>query len=152
MVAFCEEARRFCAFVRTANELALEDRVAEARARVTAVYAAGSLMIRSPVIDELTAPDDFDEGPSVELSCFGSTKLDGYSQFLDPYDDESQVGCSLDDDFGDICTDLQRGLRYWDAGYRADAGFHWQLMFDHWGRHAVGAIAALHEAQNHGAR
>jgi hypothetical protein len=51
----------------------------------------------------------------------------------------------LFDDFMDIYGDLIQGLWLYERGHIEAAVFSWRQMFGiHWGRHAVGALNALH--------
>jgi len=55
------------------------------------------------------------------------------------------VGGSLSDDLADIWRDLKRGITDDQSTPVIDAVWHLRFSFEtHWGRHAVGAIAALH--------
>ena len=70
-----------------------------------------------------------------------------YSSYFDPSEVEPEgheIG-DLADDVADIYRDLTKGLALVDAGHIAEA--QWELWFSfltHWGRHASGAIRALH--------
>jgi len=70
-----------------------------------------------------------------------------YSSQFDPSEvppEEHEIG-DLADDVADIFRDLSAGLALVDAGHLAEA--QWELRFSfitHWGRHASGAIRALH--------
>ncbi len=49
------------------------------------------------------------------------------------------------DDLLDAYKDIKGGLILFDQGQTAEAAWHWAyLQRTHWGRHAVGAIFALH--------
>jgi hypothetical protein len=58
--------------------------------------------------------------------------------------EESIIG-DVADDLADIFFDIDKGLKCYDAGYRADAIWAWRdrLIF-HWGEHATAATRALH--------
>jgi hypothetical protein len=101
---------------------------------------------RNPPASE--APDIERARPAIPPFELGA--LDQYSLYFDPYDaDAVGVGGSLSDDLGDIYLDVEEGLQAWDSGDRVDAVWRWRFTFDaHWGRHAVGALGALHEACN----
>lgn len=70
-----------------------------------------------------------------------------YREYFDPdplLRDESGLG-DIGDDMLDIYKDVRAGLLLFDAGQTADALWHWSFLHRiHWGRHAVGAIFALH--------
>jgi hypothetical protein len=58
---------------------------------------------------------------------------------------ETAIEGDIADDFADIFRDVVTGLRAFEAGRRAAATWEWSFGFrSHWGRHAIGAIAALH--------
>ena len=70
-----------------------------------------------------------------------------YSSYFDPSvvpPDDHEIG-DLSDDIADIYRDLSAALALYDEGYETEA--KWELHFSfitHWGRHASGAIRALH--------
>jgi hypothetical protein len=70
-----------------------------------------------------------------------------YREYWDPHpllDDESCMG-DVGDDMLDTYKDIKRGLLYFDQGQLDEATQHWAYLHrSHWGRHAVGAIFALH--------
>lgn len=145
---FAAEARRFCAFVRCADELPLDLRLREARRRMAALYRA-ALDLPDPAaldVDDSDAPDV--EGGRVEPS-FG--KADVYWLVPDPTEEQAPTVSLLSDDFGDTYLDVARGLQLWDRGKLDDAVWEWRFNFDaHWGRHAVDALRALHYATERG--
>ncbi len=58
--------------------------------------------------------------------------------------EDHEIG-DLADDVADIYRDISAGLALFDAGHVAEA--QWEIRFSfltHWGRHASGAIRALH--------
>lgn len=71
-----------------------------------------------------------------------------YHDTFDPLADppEEPITGDIADDLRDIYLDLWRGVRSYQAGRRDDAVFEWQFGFGvHWGRHATGAMRALHQ-------
>ncbi len=71
-----------------------------------------------------------------------------YWKVFDPPNKKSLVSTTLSDDLADICLDLERGLALQVARLSRN-DFLWQWRFDfrnHWGRHAVSALAAIHHA------
>jgi len=70
-----------------------------------------------------------------------------YREYNDPnpmLDDESCIG-DVGDDLLDTYLEIARGLVHFDHGNVPEALWHWSRMHrDHWGRHAVGALFALH--------
>jgi hypothetical protein len=70
-----------------------------------------------------------------------------YSSYFDPSvipPDEHEIG-DLSDDIADIYRDLSAALALYDDGHETEAQreFHFSFV-THWGRHASGAIRALH--------
>lgn len=70
-----------------------------------------------------------------------------YRECFDPdprLSDDPVIG-DVGDDLLDIYKDLRAGLVLFDGGKTTDALWHWSFLHRiHWGRHAVGAIFALH--------
>ncbi len=69
-----------------------------------------------------------------------------YWKVFDPPDKQSLVSTTLSDDLADICLDLERGLAL-QAARPSRNDFLWKWRFDfrnHWGRHAVSALTAIH--------
>ena len=70
-----------------------------------------------------------------------------YREFFDPnpsLEDEAVMG-DVGDDLLDIYRDVKAGLVLMDQRKRVDALWHWAFLHRiHWGRHAVGALFALH--------
>jgi len=70
-----------------------------------------------------------------------------YREHFDPdpaLDDEPCVG-DVGDDLMDIYKDLKSGLLAFNSGDAPAALWHWSYLHKvHWGRHAVGALFALH--------
>ena len=70
-----------------------------------------------------------------------------YSSYFDPSTvppEDHEIG-DLSDDIADIYRDLSAGLALVDAGHEAEAQWEFRFSFlTHWGRHASGAIRALH--------
>ena len=57
---------------------------------------------------------------------------------------ESIVGV-LADDLADIFGEVDRGLRWLEAGHPAEAVWEWGFgVVCHWGKHATSAVRALH--------
>ena len=78
------------------------------------------------------------------LGCFRGMY---YREYFDPdptLTDESVMG-EVGDDLSDIYTDIRRGLVLFERGELVEALWHWSFLHRiHWGRHAVGAMFALH--------
>jgi hypothetical protein len=71
-----------------------------------------------------------------------------YWEVFDPYDLAHPVQGSLADDLADVFIDLDEGLRRWDrADFDLRRAIVWEWRFsyeNHWGRHAIGAMRAIH--------
>jgi hypothetical protein len=78
----------------------------------------------------------------------GRIPLGYYSEVfnpLDPLPTEDPVVGAIYDDIEDIYSDVVYGLRSYEAGHQALAVWEWVFHFQiHWGKHATGAIRALH--------
>ena len=134
----------YCAFIRRASLLPMTERLAEARRRLIALYAAATWLpvnpdggdVEAPRVEALANPPEFGD-------------RDFYWEVFDPYELTEPVGGSLSDDLYDVYRDLQRGLVLWDAWHRVEALWQWRFHFDaHWGDHVVDALRALHRACN----
>lgn len=71
-----------------------------------------------------------------------------YEASLHPTENAELATAFLADDFADIWRDLKEGLNTLSdrPNLRADVFFDWKFTFEiHWGRHAVNALAALHD-------
>ena len=70
-----------------------------------------------------------------------------YREYFNPdssLNDESVVG-DIADDLLDTYKDIRAGLLLFERGEATEALWHWAFLHRiHWGRHAVGAIFALH--------
>ena len=70
-----------------------------------------------------------------------------YREYFNPdasLNDESVVG-DIGDDLLDTYKDIRAGLLLFERGETTEALWHWAFLHRiHWGRHAVGAIFALH--------
>ena len=70
-----------------------------------------------------------------------------YREYFDPHPhltDESGMG-DVGDDLLDTYKDLRSGLVAYERGLHAEALWHWSFLHRvHWGRHAVGAMFAIH--------
>lgn len=77
---------------------------------------------------------------------FGALSFNYYSSFDNPakIEEESNLA-DLADDLADIYRDLKAGLELYQSGHVDEALWEWNNDFNiHWGRHATGALNALH--------
>ena len=145
IAGFAELARGYCAWCEGAT--LGPDAESQAAGWVARLYAAA---LRLPPRDCCYA-EDAPELPQAQLDrAKGNLApfMGGYyRECFDPdpeLDDPPCMG-DLGDDLLDIYTDLKHGLLVFDAGDVHDALWHWSFLHRiHWGRHAVGALFALH--------
>lgn len=77
---------------------------------------------------------------------FASMSFQYYQDYFEPTDlGESPTMGDVADDLADIYRDLADALSLYDAGHIVEALWEFRNSFrTHWGRHAVGAINAIH--------
>ncbi len=142
--AFVDQTHQFCDFIERASTLPLRARLEATRARLLALYRAGT------VLPHVEPPEGFDAGPNPPRpeGWKGFDNFEVYWEVFDPYVDEAPVAGSLSDDLLDVYFDVRRGLDLWKSkAPRAAAIWEWRFHFDsHWGDHAVDALRALHRA------
>jgi hypothetical protein len=143
--AFAHAARGFCDWCERSEQAAQEH--ARAAAWLCKLCAAALDLPRAENASWQGGPDI----PPLQLSS-ATANLSGfngwyYREYFDPHpllDDESVMG-DVGDDLLDTYKDIKRGLILFDEGKTGDACWHWAFLHRiHWGRHAVGAIFALH--------
>jgi hypothetical protein len=142
--AFAQIARRFCAWWEAPALVGADRQVA---AWLCELYAAG-LGLPDVGTDYACAfpeiPADRMESARKNLSLYSGWY---YREYNDPnpiLDDESGMG-DVGDDLLDTYLEIARGLLHFDNGSVHEALWHWSRMHrDHWGKHAVGALVALH--------
>jgi hypothetical protein len=143
--SFVDIARGFCSWCEgaslpTAHEVA-------AAGWLSSLYAAALVLpkVGGENSDGLPAiPPVLLERAKCNLACFNGYH---YREYFDPdpsLDEESVLG-DVGDDLLDTYKDIRAGLLLFDAGQTAEALWHWSFLHKiHWGRHAVGAMFALH--------
>jgi hypothetical protein len=151
VVHFLTAAKDYCRLLET--ELALPQRefIQQLLSVTLALYSAG-LTLPEIEPDEDSDEDQFygeDRAVSRQaiVDKLGSEFY--YEKVFEPFDAEDcrPVTASLGDDLADMYGDLLKGLIQVPPHGAVPAHVIWQWKFDlqiHWGRHAVGAIAALH--------
>ncbi len=94
---------------------------------------------------EQDSPDISDREWNQVFVRFGSLPFNYYSQ-ANPLEVLGESGLAdLADDLADIWRDLKGGLLLFQSGYVEAACWQWRTSFwSHWGKHASGAIFALH--------
>ena len=146
VIAFAEIARGFCVWCENATAAASqENQAAEWLCRLQAAA--------------LGLPDDVDSGntdglpdlpaDSLARATANLSEFNGcyYREFFDPDPTlcDGPVMGDVGDDLLDIYKDVCGGLILFERGETTEALWHWSFLHSiHWGRHAVGAIFALH--------
>ena len=143
--AFAEVARGFCEWCE-GHSLGTEPE-AVAAAWLCRLYAAALLL---PAV----GPENSEGLPALpqaeaaraqdNLSCFNGRY---YREYFDPDPtlDEEPVMGDIGDDLLDTYKDIKAGCVLLARGQIAEAMWQWSFLHRvHWGRHAVGALFALH--------
>jgi hypothetical protein len=141
---FAEIARGFCSWC----EDPLHD-----NQEVTAAVWLSKLNAAALLLPEVGCVNE-DELPEISESVFAAVRdnlgrFNGwyYREYFDPdpsLDDESCMG-DVGDDLLDTYRDVKRGQLLFERGSVAEALGHWSFLHRiHWGRHAVGAMFAIH--------
>ena len=140
-------AREFCTWCRSEPGTASAEGQ-KAHSLLARLYA-DALSLDEPVKydSDIEAPSVSNEEWKEVYARAAALPFQHYSSYFDPSEvppEDHEIG-DLADDIADIYRDLSAGLALIDAGYVAEA--QWGLRFSfltHWGRHASGAIRALH--------
>ena len=139
---FAEIARGFCSLC---ENVAVSD--IQAASWLCQLYAAALVLpeVGSENSDGLPdLPPSLLERAKNNLAGFNGRY---YREYFNPdvsLGDESVVG-DIGDDLLDIYKDIRAGLLLFERGETKEALWHWAFLHRiHWGRHAVGAIFALH--------
>jgi Domain of unknown function (DUF5063) len=144
---FAHLARDYDAFLHDSSGLSLLERLERAAWHLARLYAAALGLPPVTPSDPQGALDPAVIDPPLD---FGH--LDLYWMVFDPTkpDPDAPVAGSLCDDLLEINHDLQRGLHLFSQSTHqsvTDAVWTWRFDFHtHWGRHTLGALAALHAA------
>lgn len=143
--AFVEAAHTFCSWCE-GHSLGAEKEVALA-ALLARLYAAALVLPEVGPENEEGLPDLPETAlvnAKANLAYFNGWY---YREFFDPdptLEDESVMG-DIGDDVLDIYRDVKAGCLLYERGETAEALWHWSFLHRfHWGRHAVGALFALH--------
>ncbi len=143
--AFADAAREFCNWCESVDgEKATETQAASLLCRL---YAAALAL---PIV----GCENSDGLPDLPPQLLGRAKQNlniyngrYYREFFDPDPMLSDSECMGDigDDLLDTYKDVRAGLLVFEQGRTTDALWHWRFLHRiHWGRHAAGAIFALH--------
>jgi hypothetical protein len=153
---FVEVAGRYCGLVENYEALTAYELARRAADLLPSLYAAG-LALPDVAMPEAQSekPDAFyDAVPIKHTAALGRAlgeKIGAYNRYWqvpDPFEEEEPVAALLGEDLADLYGDLKRGLIAFDKGTEhdaAEAAWHWRFSFgNHWGRHLVSALRALH--------
>lgn len=114
---------------------------------VAKLYLAGLELPVTEAVSNLDAPSLSIEEYKEIHKRFGVLPFQYYWEVFNPQAEppEEPVAGDICEDLADIYRDLKEGLFYWEKGQKQDAVFCWKFAFGvHWGRHATGALRALH--------
>lgn len=144
--AFAQEARAYCEWARNPSHPPASYR--EALLRLSSIYRA-ALELPQPWAAtgseaEPGRPPDFARVLEIAMKRL---PLSGYAEIFDPFGDPTDelVQGVLGDHVSGVYDDVARGLLLYEAGDLDGALWEWAYNFRlHWGRHATGAIRALH--------
>jgi hypothetical protein len=143
--AFSDVAREFCNWCESVDgEKATETQAASLLCRL---YAAALAL---PIVD----CENSDGLPDLPPQLLDRAKQNlniyngrYYREFFDPDPMLSDSWCMGDigDDLLDTYKNVRAGLLLFERGQQIDAAWQWRFLHRvHWGRHAAGAIFALH--------
>jgi hypothetical protein len=146
IAAFSETAARFCSWAE-GDAGDPDDDLYLAMIHVAQLYAAVLIM---PGADPMPDVVDRYVDKNDHVALYERFRKLPFQFYGDVYDttlvppEEPTVG-DLADDLLDIYSDVRTGLAHWNAGEFVHAAFHWKFTWGvHWGRHATGALQAMH--------
>ncbi len=145
VAAFAETARAFCDWCE--NLVPGPEVNSQAASWLCRLYCAALTLPK-------VQPDGSDGPPDPPAASMARVKENlaifrgwYYREYFDPdptRNDESGMG-DIGDDLHDTYKDVRAGLVLYDQGRVTDAAWQWAFGHRvHWGRHAVGALFALH--------
>lgn len=143
--SFAELARGFCNWCET-SEPTIEP-ASQAASWLCKLYAAALLLPQvgpenSDGLPELPS-DEFERAKS-NLGSFNGLYYREFSN-PDPLKNGETVMGDVGDDLLDTYRDIRSGLLLFENGQKLEALWFWAFLHHiHWGRHAVGALFALH--------
>ena len=145
-------ARTYCSFIETTTKSGTEflDELEGVLLDLykTAITLRWPTLLHEKDFEDEVSTDDLDSISHRIGERIGGNSV--YWEVFEPFDHDNRdpVCGDLVDDLGDIYRDIKRALMIFDLGTAAakqDA--IWQLKFgfeNHWGRHAIGALMAIH--------
>ena len=143
--AFAKTAREFCAWAESPPLTPAAEHFTAARL-VAKLYASALDLPVSAPTDAPDAPRVSDDAYRALHKRFGALPFQYYSEMFNPFEFEAApVTGDIADDLADIYRDLKYGLWFYEHGHVPAAVWEWRTTFGfHWGRHATGALLALH--------
>ena len=145
---FSGAAREFCSWCDHAHDEIPDTQYAfQALAVLSKLYASAYLLPDTDAPDAPEPPRLSDVARNEITQRLARLPIQYYYMFFNPgqLDDNEQVAGDLLDDFGDIYSDVSRGLWLYDNGHVQAATWEWRFSFGaHWGHHATDAMYALH--------
>jgi Domain of unknown function (DUF5063) len=142
---FAEIARGFCSWCE--SSILEEEADTQAASWLCKLYAAALTLpeVNSESSDDLPdIPPLLLERTKKNLAHFNGRY---YREYFSPdptLNDEPVMG-DIGDDLLDIYKDIRPSLFLFEQGEATEAVWYWRFLHNiHWGRHAVGAIFALH--------
>ena len=141
---FSEIARGFCAWCEASGPELTDSQAAYWLARL---YAQALLLPDTDSANENGLPEL--PADSLEKAVSNLAPFSGwyYREVFDPDPllDDAPVMGDIGDDLLDTYKDIRAGLVLFDRGEIHEALWHWSFLHRiHWGRHAAGALHALH--------
>jgi hypothetical protein len=143
---FISTVRNYCVWVESKPASEIEE-AKKALQLLAALYHYVLKICPSDSGEDIDGERISDEEWKKIYKRFGALPFNYYSDFFSPAKmalEKPETG-DLADDLTDIYRDLKAGLGLYDKGYVAEAMWEWKQNFQiHWGRHAAGALNALH--------
>jgi hypothetical protein len=143
---FIAAVRAYCEWVDS------EPRASEAEARLalrllSRLYSEALLLPAGECGGDISGQRISQEEWMRRYRRFASMPFQYYWDYIQPtdLDDKSPTMGDVADDLADIYRDVADALSLYDAGHMVEALWEFRDSFrTHWGRHAVGAINAIH--------
>jgi hypothetical protein len=145
MTSFVEAAREFCRWAEADPSDATSE-LDTALRLLSGLYHQAALQPHDVAEAHPDLPEEAVPNEAI-YKRFGALPVGYYAETLDPFAVPSgEVGVGdIADDLRDIYRDVKVGLLAHEAGRPTEALGHWAWTFRyHWGRHAAGALRALH--------
>lgn len=141
---FAATARGFCSWCEAVGS---EHTDSQAASWLSLLYGQALALPQVGCDNEDGLPDLPADALARAQTCLAAFAGRYYREVFDPdpvLDEEPVVG-DIGDDLLDTYKDIRAGLVLFERGEVRDALWHWSfLQRIHWGRHAVGAMMALH--------